>query len=193
MPPKYRFTRSEIVDAALSIVRSDGVDGVTARSVAAKLHASPKVIFGLFSGMEELHAEVLRAAYQLYRSYLEQDMAKGEYPPYKASGMSYIRFAMEEKELFRLLFMRDRSREDQQDSAEDLQPLIRLLQQSTGLSEEKARLFHLELWIYVHGIATTLVTSYADWDIPVISQTLTDVYQGLKYRHCGKEPGHECH
>ena len=36
-------------------------------------------------------------------------MAEGKYPPYKASGMAYIRFAKEEKELFKLLFMRDRS------------------------------------------------------------------------------------
>lgn len=188
MPPKNRFTRSEIVQAALDIVRTEGVDAVTARSVSARLHASPKVIFGLFSGMEELRTELLGTAYQLYRSYLTQDMAKGEYPPYKASGMAYIRFAMEERELFRMLFMRDRSGEDQRDNTEELQALIRLLQKNTGLNEEQARLFHLELWIYVHGIAATLVTSYVDWDISLISQTLTDVYQGLKYRHCGKEP-----
>ena len=193
MPPKCRFSRSEIVEAALSIARTEGASAVTARAVAARLHASPKVIFGLFSGMEELQRELLSAANAVYQSYLEQDIAKGEYPPYKASGMSYIRFAMEEKELFRLLFMRDRSREEQPKNAEEVRPLIEMIRKNTGLSEEKAWLFHLELWMYVHGIATTLVTSYADWDLSLISQTLTDVYQGLKYRHCGKEPGHECH
>lgn len=193
MPPKSRFTRSQIVDAALSIARTEGLSAVTARAVAAWLHASPKVIFGLFSGMEELQQELVRAANAVYQSYLEQDIAKGEYPPYKASGMSYIRFAMEEKELFRLLFMRDRSREEQPESAEEVRPLIEMIRQNTGLSEEKAWLFHLELWMYVHGIATTLVTSYADWDLSLISQTLTDVYQGLKHRHCGKEPDHERH
>ena len=193
MPPKCRFIRSEIVEAALSIARVEGASAVTARAVAARLHATPKVIFGLFSGMEELQQELLSAANAVYQNYLEQDMAKGEYPPYKASGMSYIRFAMEERELFRLLFMRDRSREEPPKDAEELRPILELIQQSTGLSEEKALLFHLEMWMYVHGIATTLVTSYADWDLSLISQTLTDVYQGLKYRHCGKEPGHECH
>lgn len=193
MPPKCRFTRSEIVDAALSIARSEGAKAVTARAVAAKLHASPKVIFGLFSGMEELQQELVRAANAVYQSYMEQAIAKGEYPPYKASGMAYIRFAMEEKELFRLLFMRDRSREEPSENSEEIRPLLALIQQSTGLSEEKALLFHLEMWMYVHGIATTLVTSYVDWDPSLISQTLTDVYEGLKYRHCGKEPGHESH
>ena len=38
--------------------------------------------------------------------------AATNYPPYKAMGMGYIRFAAEERELFRLLFMRDRSGEE---------------------------------------------------------------------------------
>lgn len=193
MPPKVRFTREEIIDAALSITREKGLSAVTARELGARLGSSPKPIFGLFRNMEEVQQETMKAADAVYQRYLREDMAGGKYPPYKASGMSYIRFAMEEKELFRLLFMRDRSREEQPKNAEEVRPLIEMIRQNTGLSEEKAWLFHLELWMYVHGIATTLVTSYADWDLSLISQTLTDVYQGLKYRHCGKEPGHECH
>ena len=61
--------------------------------------------------MEEVGQEVLAASDLLYQNYLREDMAKGKYPPYKASGMAYIRFAKEERELFKLLFMRDRSRE----------------------------------------------------------------------------------
>ena len=34
-------------------------------------------------------------------------MSTGKYLPYKANGMVYIRFAREEKELFKLLFMYD--------------------------------------------------------------------------------------
>lgn len=37
-----------------------------------------------------------------YHDFLKEDMAKGEYPSYRASGMSYIRFAKEERELFKL-------------------------------------------------------------------------------------------
>lgn len=35
---------------------------------------------------------------------MSEDAAKGEYPPYKANGMGYIRFTREEKELFKILF-----------------------------------------------------------------------------------------
>ena len=77
---------------------------MTARALATELGCSVKPIFGLFKNMEEVQQEVLIAANLLYQNYLQEDMAKGKYPPYKASGMAYIRFAKEERELFRLLF-----------------------------------------------------------------------------------------
>lgn len=137
--------------------------------------------------MEEVQSEVLKAANQLYQSYLAEDMAGGKYPPYKASGMAYIRFAKEQTELFRLLFMRDRSREKAQQENEELKPLIKLIQKNTGMSEENAYLFHLEMWIYVHGIATMTATSYLEWDTDFVSRLLTDAYLGLKHRYCGEE------
>lgn len=54
-----------------------------------------------------------------------------------------------------------------------------------GLSEDEAFLFHLEMWIFVHGIATMTATSYLNWDIEFISMTLTDAYEGLKHRYTG--------
>ena len=111
-------------------------------------------------------------------------MKSKKYPPYKSSGMAYIRFAKEEKELFKLLFMRDRSRENLGGNKEEIRSLIELIKQNLNISEEEAYLFHLEIWIYVHGIATMAAT-YLNWDIEFINKTLTDVYTGLKYRYTG--------
>lgn len=180
MPPKFKFTREEIRDAALNLVRQDGLSALTARSLAAKLGCSVKPIFGLFRNMEEVGQEVLLAANALYQSYIKKDMAEGIYPPYKASGMAYIRFAREEKELFKLLFMRDRSGEKITDGMEELRPLLEIIQKNTGFSESEAYQFHLEMWIYVHGIATMIATSYLDWDMEFVSEALTDAYLGLK-------------
>ena len=110
-------------------------------------------------------------------------MAEGKYPPYKASGMAYIRFAKEEKELFKLLFMRDRSGERVGENKEEIRPLLKLIRQNLGLSEEDAYFFHLEMWIYVHGIATMLATSYLELDEEFISRVITDGYEGMKARY----------
>lgn len=187
MPPKFKFQREEIIGAALDITRESGPAAVTARALAARLGCSAKPIFSLFKSMEEVQREVLAAAEELYQSYLREGMAQGRYPPYKASGMAYIRFAQEERELFKLLFMRDRSREAVTEDREAVRPLLDLIQANLGIGEDDAFLLHLELWIMGHGIATMAATSYLDWDEDFISRVLTDAYLGISSRYRRKE------
>lgn len=182
MPPRFKFTKEEIVQAALDITRESGLSALTARALAARLGCSVKPVFGAFKNMEEVQKEVMVAATRMYEDYLKTDMAKGQYPPYKASGMAYIRFAKEEPHLFKLLFMRDRSGEKIEENREEIRPLIDLIKANLGISEDDAYLFHLEMWIYVHGIATMAATSYLDWGDEFVSSVLTDAYTGLKYR-----------
>ena len=184
MPRKFMFTREEILTAALNLAREKGISAVTARGIGEKLGSSSKPIFSLFENMEDVLSAVMKEAYELYQNYLKEDMASGKYPPYKAAGMAYIRFAKEEKELFRLLFMRDRSHENIEDK-EEKKPLLELIQQNLGISEKDAYLFHLEMWIYVHGMATMLATSYLELDEEFISRVLTDGYEGMKTQYIG--------
>ena len=187
MPPKVRFSREEIIAAALDIVREGGMTALTARSLAARLGSSAKPVFGLFENMQEVQTEVMLAANTEYQSFLRTEMMRGIYKPYKASGMAYIAFARKEKELFRLLFMRDRTDEQIDAKDDSIDDIIAIISRNTGLSEEDARLFHLEMWIFVHGIATMIVTNYLDWEEEHVSRALTDAYEGLKTRWCGEE------
>ncbi len=186
MPPKCRFTREEIIQAALDLTAEKGVGALTARGLAQRLGSSAKPIFGLFANMEEVQQEVVKAANLRYQEYLRQDMSAGRYPSYKASGMAYIRFAREQKELFKLLFMRDRTHEEKA-AGDELEALLGLIQKNMGLSRDDAYRFHLEMWIYVHGIATMIATAYLEWDMDFISAALTDAYQGLRLRFLPKE------
>lgn len=187
MPPRVKFSREEIIAAALDIVREGGMTALTARSLAAELGSSAKPVFGLFENMQEVQNEVMLAANAEYQSFLRTEMMHGIYKPYKASGMAYIAFARKEKELFKLLFMRDRTDERIDAKDDSIDDIIAIISRNTGLSEEDARLFHLEMWIFVHGIATMIVTNYLDWEEGHISRALTDAYEGLKARWCGEE------
>lgn len=189
MPPKVKFSREEIIAAALDIVREGGMTALTARSLAARLGSSAKPVFGLFENMQEVQKEVMLAANAEYQEFLYAEMMRGIYKPYKATGMAYIAFARKEKELFKLLFMRDRSDEQGDTRDESVASIIALISRNTGLSEEEARLFHLEMWIFVHGIATMIVTNYLDWEEEHISRALTDAYEGLRTRWCGEAKG----
>lgn len=181
MPPKFKFTREEIIQEALDLTRKNGISAVTARALGERLHSSVKPIFGQFKNMEEVQKEVLKASYALSCTRMQELMESGEYPPYKASGIAYIRFAKEEPELFKLLYMRDRSNESFDDKIY-MKPLMEEVQKNLDLSEDDAYLFHLEMWIFVHGIAVMTATSYLEWDMDKVSEVLSDAYMGLKYR-----------
>lgn len=183
MPPKVRITKAELVTAAVALVRSEGVQALNARSLAAALHCSTQPVFSNFSTMEALRDAVVTAADDLCREYMRQETEQGVYPPYKASGMAYIRFAKDEPELFKLLYMRNRNQEaipEQTDIDNQMEALVR---GNTGLMGQDAKLFHLEMWAYVHGIAVMFATGYLDLDWPLVSKMLTDAFQGLRKQH----------
>lgn len=187
MPPKNKFSKDEIINAALDVVRAGGKGALTARAIGTALGSSPKVIFGLFQNMEELHAAVMDAANRRYQEFLQEDMSSGKYPPYKGSGIGYIRFASQEPSLFKMLFMRDRSHEIIREDLDSIQPLLRIIQENTGMGAQEAYLFHLEMWVYVHGIASMIATGYLEWDWELVSKMLTDCYEGIRTRFPGQE------
>jgi len=191
MPPKVKITKEEIIQAALELLRQDGEDAINARNIAGKLNCSTQPVFFNFVTMEELQKAVTAEAYHLYESFLEREVRSGIYPQYKALGMAYIRFAKEEKALFRHLFMRDRSKEDTSPTS-DFEQSVQLIMNANGVSREQAWRMHMELWSCVHGIGTMLATSFLELEWEMISDMLTDVYQGIRARHIREEQLNAC-
>lgn len=183
MPPKIRITKDEILNAAVAIVRESGAQSVNARTLSSVLHCSTQPIFSNFASMDELRLAVVERADMLCQDYMRREMESGEFPAYKANGMAYIRFAKEEKELFKLLYMRDRSAESVAKESDINDAMELMVQHNTGLDAAKAKLFHLEMWAYVHGIATMFATGFFDLDWDLVSKMLTDSYQGLRKQY----------
>ena len=182
MPPSVKITKERIVDAAMELVRQGGANSLNARALAELLGCSTQPIFSNFSSMEELDEAVTVAAHQLYLDFLHREMESGKYPQYKSFGMAYIRFADEEKELFKLLFMRDRHGEDLTPTA-DFESSVEIIMSSCGVTHDIATLIHMEMWACVHGIGTMLATSFLTLDWELISTMLSDVYLGIRTRH----------
>ena len=183
MPPKVKITKEDIVNAAVDIIRIYGVSAVNARTVAANLNCSTQPVFSNFATMEQLHLAVIEKAQEIYNAYTQREIESGKYPAYKATGMAYIRFAKEEKELFKLLFMCERTQEQSLEDTELFERMMTLVQENTGLSGTNAKLFHLEIWAYVHGIAAMFATGFLNLDWELVSATITDIYQGLRKHH----------
>ena len=182
MAPKTKTDRGAILGAALQLVREEGMDALNARALANRMGISTQPIFSQFSGMGELAAEVRKAAAEEYRERIGRAMRADPEHAYRASGMAYIAFAREEPQLFRDLFMRDRTGEQEEENKE-LTDMAELLRARLGLSREDATFFHLEMWVVVHGVATMIATSFLVWNEETISRILTDLYNGLRCRY----------
>ena len=183
MPPKAKVTKEDIINAAVDIVRESGSQAINARTVASVLNCSTQPIFSNFATMDELRLAVVEKADVLCQEYMQREVESKKYPIYKANGMAYIRFAKEEKELFKLLYMRDRSCELIPEATEQTDRMESIVHNNTGLSGVDAKLFHLEMWAYVHGIATMFATGFLDLPWELVSKMLTDSYKGLKKQY----------
>lgn len=186
MPPRVKVTKDDIVRGAVELVRKSGEDALNARSIAAHLKCSTQPVFSNFSTMDELKKAAITLAYSVYLDFIRREVESEKYPRYKAFGMAYIRFANDEKELFKLLFMRDRTNEEKSLSP-DFEESVQMIMSANGVSREAATLMHLELWSCVHGIGTMLATSFLELDFELIGNMLTDVYQGIRTRYLSEE------
>ena len=184
MPPKVRVTKDDIIRASVELVRRGGAGAVNARLIASLLNCSTQPVFSNFGTMEELECELVRSAYEVYLGFIKREVESGKYPPYKSYGMAYIRFAREERELFKLLFMCNREGGGLVPT-EDFSASVEMIMKANGVSREQAELIHLEMWSCVHGIGTMLATSFLSLDEELISKMLSDVYQGI--RSVGRE------
>ena len=103
MPPKPKYTREQILECAYELVRAEGIDSLSARNLAAKLGTSTAPIFTAFKGIDELIANVRSKAYELYTKYIDKGLEMT--PPFKGTGLMYIKFAKDEPNFFKMLFM----------------------------------------------------------------------------------------
>lgn len=182
MPPKVRYSKQAVVDAAYDIARASGLEAVNARAVAAALGCSTQPLFREFQTMEQLRDAVVARAKQGYDLRIQQSASRTDMPPYKAAGMAYLQFAREEPQLFRMLFMCDRSNKKQDDMEDDpnYEYLLSAIMLATGYTREIARDFHLHMWIYAHGLAAMVATSYVAFNDDDLSGLLSLQFEAGK-------------
>lgn len=181
MAPKVRFTREAVTDAAFSLVREEGMEALNARAIARRLGCSTQPLYRALSGMEEMQMAVREKAMHFFEDYIRENSAIAQ-TPYLSSGIAYLRFAREEGHLFRLLFMRPRSCAEQAQPNRDAtyEYAAALIARSLNISMESARFFHGMSFIFVHGLASMVVTGYMDYDEAELTLMLRHEYQAIR-------------
>lgn len=176
MPPSVKFTKEEIVNAALQVVREKGTAALTTRQIAAVLGVSTRPIFTYFQNMQQVQEAVRQAAQALYHSYIKKGLEQVH--PFIGLGEQYIRFATQEPELYRLLFLplAPGSENKAMEEMERTQNLVLdFLQQIYQLDEATAKRFFRDVWLVAHSLAALIVTNCCPYSPEEIRQILTSV------------------
>lgn len=187
MPPKAKFTKEQIIEAALEIIRQEGINRLTARELGSRLGSSARPTFTIFKNMEEVQKEAIKAARALYNQYVQKGL-KGDLG-FKGVGIQYIQFAREEPKLFQLLFMTENKREPKLSNVlsiidDNYEEILLSVQKDYELDTENSWKLYRHLWLYTHGIATLCATKaclFTDKEIKeMLSETFTSILVRLK-------------
>lgn len=182
MPPKAKFTREQITQAALEIVRAEGWERLTARALGKKLGSSACPIFTVFQNMQEVQQSVMEVVKAVYKGYVKRGLL--ETPAFKGVGTQYILFALEEPKLFQILFMSERMELPGIDSVlplidESYDQILASITEGYGIEEKMAEELYRHLWIYTHGIASLCATKMCRFTDSEISGLMTEVFISL--------------
>ena len=181
MPTTLKITKEKILDAAFSIARSYGIDKVSNREIAKRLNCSIRPIYYQFKNVDELNKELYVKIEKFFYKFIMDNMVD-TMPLYKQVGINYIKFAREEINLFKFLFMTRSDlipKEFVSKDQEDFKELVKLIKISTKLSDKDIESFHIKMWIFAHGIATLSANNTVEFNDEQISHLLSLEFQAL--------------
>lgn len=152
-PRNVQFSREEIVEAAFQLVRERGWEGFSVQAVAKAIIASTMPIYSQFSNVRELEDEVCRMSLELLKERMLEDLSGDTWID---QAITFVRFAMEEKYLFRCLWD-GRNVELQRELGSNLREFIlgTLVDYKlfAGLSEMEAKMIRLSRMMFAQKLA----------------------------------------
>ena len=175
MPRTISITKESLVEAAVSLLKREGMDALTARKLAKEAGCSTQPIFRAYQNMDELNADVFGVCAKIFSDHCSNYPSDSKVP-FVNLGLAYISFAQTNKQVFRLLFLSDNRYG---------RSLVELLNGETGFLKEQiaqARAegasdpqgLFMKMWMLIHGSACMSLTDDYDLDINDTRKLLED-------------------
>lgn len=169
MPPRKRIFREDILKAAVSLVQEQGTMTLSVRNIAGKLNCSTQPIYSEFESMETLREELM--------AYIRENFLREDAGSYKQVALSFLHFAQREKNLFQLVYLRQRAAGETFFEDPNEEQTIHKLETNLELSREQASEMHRRMQYYCYSMAVMMATGYLNFSEEEISQELTEYYR----------------
>ena len=168
-----------IINAAIEIAKQSGYESINARTVSAQLHCSTQPVMYHFSTIESLKKAVYKEVDRQHSAYLMNTLPGQD--PILGIGLNYIRFAVEEPQLFRFLFQSGYARESnllEMVDSEELVPVLAAMREGAGLSLPKTRNVFITVALFAHGYASIIANNHLEFDETLIAGQLERAWNG---------------
>lgn len=179
MPPKAKITKDMVIDAAFEVARKIGAENINARTVSKKLNCSTQPVMYHFATIDELKKAAYKKADDYHSEYL-MNIPEIQEVVMLGIGMNYIRFAVEEPNLFRFLFQSGfvESSLLEMINSEELKPIISVMQEAMRMSLDQTKEVFITLAMFVHGYASIIANNSLEYDEELVTAQLERVYRG---------------
>jgi len=170
-PARATDTEAAIVEAARDLLAEGGIRALSMRAVAARVGVSATAIYNYFENKQALVRHVVNLGFERFDAALQSavvDKPEGSVERLRALGQAYIRFALENRQYFQVLFA---FHSDLPQDIEELpegggytlfrQAVIDAMK-SGSIREADPDLVVLYLWTHVHGLVTLLLSCQPD-------------------------------
>jgi len=151
MPPKTKFDKEAIVEAAFDIAKEEGFAGITARSVAKRLHCSVAPIYLNFETIDDLIKAVVECVFALSDELMKKQEGSDLF---ENIGKASLAFAREYPVLFRELVMQQNPYMASYETVQEA--IVEVLAEDEnlrGLTYEERRRLLLKMRIFQMGIS----------------------------------------
>ena len=186
--------RRALLDAAERLVRREGAARASLRAIAREAGVSPSAPYHHFEDRESLLAAVAARGFRSLGSGMADaraaDDSEGPLERMRVAGIAYVRFAIDNAEMFRLMFggmLSDRTRfPELKQAADDAGAVLEGLVGGERVGGERHSAVALAAWSTVHGLAFLLVEGLlreeeAELGVEEITREVTQVLgRGLR-------------
>ena len=183
MARKIHYSRIEILDSALKLLREKGKTALTARNIAHETGCSTHPIYSEYRSVKGLKKALYHRAYDFF---ITNITTKNSPENFLDIGVNYVQFSKLEKNIFSFLFFnKDFSLDINRLEIVD-EKIINIIKkdkyvQSNAVKDYDQVFFNL--WIFAHGLAALIWESSTDYNEHEIRRILKTtgktIIQGL--------------
>ena len=191
MPPKKKYSKQQIIDAAFEIAKVEGMNSISIRKVANKLGSSIAPIYVNFKDVDELKRAVVMKIVEISQQMLiEQDTGN----PFHDMGVASLRFAKEYSVLFRDFVMNQNDYMDEYNGEMGGELIGQMKKDSDldGFTEEELMTILFKMKIFTVGLSVMAANGMLpaefseEMEIGLLDSAAADVITGARLRKKGK-------